>query len=389
LRILFTSAGKRGHSDPLVPMARGAQRAGHTVAFCCRPPMAPVIAADGFETFEAGPAIFTPSSVTPLVAIDTPHERTQIRTGFAGRGIAHERAISVRELATTWRPDVLVCDEMDFGALIAAERLDVPYATVVVVAAGSFVDNELVAEPLNDLRTRHGLPPDPDLAMLDRYLVFAPGPPRFRDPKFPLGPTAHAIRPAALEQNPTPIRAGTKPLVYFTLGSVFNMESGDLFARVLTGLRDLAVDVVATVGAELDPASLGPQPVSVRVERFIPLAAVLPAARAVVSHAGSATVLGTIAYGVPSVLIPMGTDQPANAARCEALGAARVLDVMSCTPSDLRDAVASVLHDPSYLLHAAQLRAETEPLLDSDACVALLERLAAERLPIVTTAAPP
>jgi hypothetical protein len=42
-----------------------------------------------------------------------------------------------------------VCDEVDFGAVVAAERLGPPFATVLVIAAGSFVQTELVTEALN------------------------------------------------------------------------------------------------------------------------------------------------------------------------------------------------------------------------------------------------
>lgn len=50
------------------------------------------------------------------------------------------------------------------------------------------------AEPLNALRAEYGLPPDTDLALLSRYLVLTPFPPSFRDPAFPLPPTAHSLR---------------------------------------------------------------------------------------------------------------------------------------------------------------------------------------------------
>ena len=66
--------------------------------------------------------------------------------------------------------------------------------------------------------------------------------------------------------------------VYFTLGTVFNLESGDLFERVLAGLAELEIDVVATVGAEIDPAELGPLPPHVRVERFLPQSRSCPGA---------------------------------------------------------------------------------------------------------------
>jgi UDP:flavonoid glycosyltransferase YjiC (YdhE family) len=37
MRILFTFAGGSGHLEPLIPIARAAEAAGHTVAFSGRP----------------------------------------------------------------------------------------------------------------------------------------------------------------------------------------------------------------------------------------------------------------------------------------------------------------------------------------------------------------
>jgi UDP:flavonoid glycosyltransferase YjiC (YdhE family) len=389
MRFLFTSAGGRGHSDPLLPTARAAHAAGHDVAFCCRPPMAETLEAAGFTTFTAGPPIAAPPTIAPLLPLDRAREARVLRDGFAGRGIAHQRARDLLALGEAWRPDVFVSDETDFGALVAAERLDIPYATVLVVAAGSFVTRELIAEPLNDLRAEHGLGRDPDVEMLTRYLVLAPGPPSFRDPGFPLPPTAHAIRPAALDLiaddgTNLPDPDGFPSTVYFTLGTVFNMESGDVFQRALAGLRDLPpeVHIVATVGPEIDPATFGAQPPNVRVARYIPQSELLPIARAVVSHGGSGTVLGSLAFGVPSVLLPMGADQPDNADRCRALGVACVLDPTSCTPDEVRDAVRTVLVESSYRDRARSLRDETRALPGAAYALALVERLAAERRPI-------
>lgn len=349
--------------------------------------MAAAIEAAGFRASTAGPVIAEPSSIAPLLPLDVEREARVLRYGFAGRGIARQRAREVRELCEAWQPDLLVCDETDFGALIAGELLDIPYVTVVVVAAGSFLRRDVIAEPLDELRAEHGLAPDPQLEMPTRYLSFAPGPPSFRDPDFPLAPTAHPIRPAALEaapgEAPPSVPRDGPTTVYFTLGTVFNMESGDLFDRVLRGLRDLPVEVIATVGEQIDPTSFGAQPANVRIARYIPQAEVLPLASVVVSHAGSGTVFGALAYGLPSVLLPMGADQPFNAARCEALGVARVLAATSCTSRDVHDAVAALLAEPSYGEQARKLRDETRELPGATYAVTLLERLAAERLPIL------
>lgn len=387
MRILFTFAGGSGHFEPLAPVARAAQAAGHTVAFAAQPVMLPVVEAAGFAAFATGGATLSAAPRRQaLLPVDLEREDRDLAEGFARR-LARERAGAVLALCADWRPDLLVCDEIDFGAVVAAERLGLPHASVLVIAEGSLVRRAVVGAPLEELRAAHGLPPDPQLAMLSRYLVLSPCPPGFRSPAFPLPPTAHAIRPAAAAPAPPETAwappAGAGPLVYFTLGTVFNVESGDLLERALAGLRGLPARIVATVGREIDPAELGPQPPNVQIARYIPQAALLPHCAAVVSHGGSGSVMGALAHGLPMLLLPMGADQPRNADRCAQLGLARQLDPLAATPEDVRAAAADILADPAYRRAAGRLRDEIAGLPGPDHAVALLERLAAERRPIL------
>jgi len=387
VRILFTFVGGSGHFDPLVPIARAARAAGHVAAVSGRPGMIPRIEAAGFPAFATGPDGGDPDQRLPLLPPSAEREDAVLRDGFAGH-LARTRAAAILDLCAAWLPDLIVCDEVDFGAMIAAERLRLPYASVVVIASGAFVRTELLSGKLNELRAEHGLPPDPDLTMLSRYLVLAPGPPSYRDPVHPLSATAHAIRPlvpapAEGDELPTWITEGEgAPLVYFTLGTVFNIESGDLFARVIAGLRELPIGLVVTVGRQIDPAELGPQPANVRIERFIPQALLLPHCDLVVSHGGSGSVIGALAHGLPMVLIPMGADQLLNGARCHDLGVARVLDPIAATPAEAAGAVSDVLRDPTRRRNALRLQAEIADLPGPDHAVALLERLATEKRPI-------
>jgi MGT family glycosyltransferase len=130
------------------------------------------------------------------------------------------------------------------------------------------------------------------------------------------------------------------------------------------------------VGRQLDPAELGPQPPHVRVERWIPQEELLPRCRAVVSQGGSGVVLGALAHGLPSVLLPVGADQPATAARCAELGAALVLDPVTATPETIRDAVGEVLRDPAYAAAAGAVRSEVLALPDASEAVGWLEGFA-------------
>lgn len=381
VRVLFTFVGGRGHFEPLVPVARAVYEAGHAVAFGCAPAMVPSLEAAGFTVFAMGPAGSTTPKRTPLRPLDPAREDRDLRERFVRRA-ARQRVPLTLELCGTWRPDVVVCDETDFGALVAAERLGLPYATVLVIGAGSFVRAEVVGGALESLRAEHGLPPDPDLEMLRRHLVLSPFPPSYRDPRVPLPATAHCFRTTMPDRSalPAPEWASVlpgAPSVYFTLGTVFNLESGDLQSRVVAGLRELRVHLIVTVGPQIEPAELGPQPAHVHVAQYLPQASVLPYCDLVVSHAGSGSVLGSLACGLPSVLIPLGADQPQNARRCAELGVARVLDPMEVTPESVRAAVTGVLEDPSYRRNAEGLRREIAGLPQLTHAVSRLERLAA------------
>ncbi len=370
MHILFTFAGGSGHLEPLVPIARAAQVAGHTVAIAGRPWMIPHVEALGFTGFATGSDVGLLPKRLPLAAIDLERDVRAVADGFVRR-IARERAEAILAVCADWKPDLLVCEELDFGPMVVAERLGIPHASVLVSAAGSFVRPHIVAEALNELRAEHGLPPDPDLALLRRHLVLSPIPPSYRDPAFPLPDTAHSLRVPARAAS----RGGGEPIVWFTLGTIYNMESGDLFQRVIAGVRELPIQLVVSVGRDFDPGELGAQPENVHIERYVAQAELLPRCDLVISHGGSGSVVNALAHGQPMVLIPLGADQPLNAARCAALGVARVLDAAAATPQMVREAVSHVLASSSHRLAAERVRDEIAALPGPEHAVMLLERL--------------
>jgi MGT family glycosyltransferase len=189
------------------------------------------------------------------------------------------------------------------------------------------------------------------------------------------------------QSEPKWLAALEPPVVYFTLGTIFNLESGDLFERVLEALATMPVSSVVTVGRELDPAQFGDLPERIRLERYIPQASVLPHCGLVISHAGSGSMMGALTYGLPSVLLPLGADQPHNAARCADLGVSRVLDAIRATPADIRDAITDALGKPAYRRAAASLRDEIQRLPSVEYGVDLLERLGATRQPVAAAEA--
>jgi len=377
VRLLFTFAGGEGHLQPMLPLARTAAAAGHQVTVTGARSLGPTVRGAGLEFVATGPDVRPQRRA--LQAIDMENEYRVVREHFAGR-LAAARAAALLPLCQDLRPDVVVRDEIDFGSAVVAERLGIPHASVIVIGAGSFVKPARIAEPLSLLRATYGLPADPDLLMLARYLVLSPFPATFRDPGDPLAPTAHYFRS---EPNP-PRGVGSRLLdqlagrrvLYITLGTIFNTESGDLFSRVLDGARRLPIEVVVTVGRGVDPAELGPQPPHVHVEQYVPQSLLLPHCDAVLNHAGSGSVLGALDHGLPMVCVPMGADQALNAARCTALGVGQELDARMLTPDDVLAATSAALTEPRYRDAAARLAAEISAMPSTGDAVALLEQLA-------------
>ena len=102
-----------------------------------------------------------------------------------------------------------------------------------------------------------------------------------------------------------------------------------VYRRAAEALAALPVRVLLTIGDRRDPAELGPLPPSVRVERWMPQAAVMAHASAMVGHGGSGSTLMALAAGVPLALVPLFVDGPANAGRVAELGAGIVAEELA------------------------------------------------------------
>jgi UDP:flavonoid glycosyltransferase YjiC (YdhE family) len=389
MRVLFTSQPGEGHWRPMLPLADALRQAGHAVAFATAPAGCAMLAAGGWAAFPAGPDETRAEQTARLAHSDAladgekqrymwPHIFAGIR---ASRALADTQAV-LRE----WAPDLVVRDVCEFAGWAAAERAGIPHATVQVVAWGPGRFDDLISPPLNALRAATGLPPDPALATLFRYLLLYPFPPSLRDPDAPLPPTLRAVRLTAPEPAPGPAPAWlaalpARPTVYATLGTMVNRFTPVLQA-IVDGLRDAPVNLILTVGRDGDPAAFGPQPAHVHIARYIPQSAILPHCDLVLTHGGSGTVRDALAHGLPLVILPIAADQFENARRCSAAGVARVVGPDERTPAAIRAAVEAVLAGPAYRRAAGRLRAELEALPGPPEVVTLLERLAGERVPV-------
>jgi MGT family glycosyltransferase len=172
-------------------------------------------------------------------------------------------------------------------------------------------------------------------------------------------------------------------VIFATLGTVSNQGAQDVFAAIIEGAGKVAGTLVLAVGADFDPAVLGPQPAHIHVERYLPQSLVFHRCDMVITHGGSATLITALSHGLPLVVLPISADQPDNAALVAAHGLGRVIGQDQRTAPAIETVTRAVLADPSYRRNALLIRDEIAALPGPDYAVSLLERLAQERAPIL------
>ncbi|GAB3402808.1 glycosyltransferase [Flindersiella endophytica] len=393
MRVLFTTTAGSGHFHPLVPIARASVKAGHHVAVACPASFRPTVEALGFPTCAAGRDGMSDPEAAELYArvlalpLDDPASidagnRLVMRI-FSGPNV---RIIlpQLRAAVDKFQPDLVVSEEGEFGGPVVAELLGLPYATVGIglqQLAGRWADS--VSEALDPIRVANGLPSDPDLAIHHRHLQLTYSPATLEDPGIVRLPTTHVIRPELFDDHADPPPAWLadlpdRPTVYATLGTEMSKLPGvypDLFRAILDALAGEPVNLIVTVGRDLDPAGLEPVPGNAQVERYVPQSRLLPHCAAMVCHGGSNTVLGAVAAGLPLVLTPIAADGPLNAERCAQVGLGVVLQPNERTPEQIRAAVRAVLDEPGYRDAAKQVAAEIESAPRMEHAVTLLEGL--------------
>ena len=392
MRVLFTTQPAYGHFHPLLPLAVAARDVGHDVAFATSALFGPVVEATGFPSIPAG-LDWLESDKTTMPDELKPAPDSTLEVFFAQQFVTATAGRLARDVvysAPRWRPDVIVRERTEFGGAIAADALGIPSATVQVASPSLMTPGLLAAMegPYNAARAGLGLEPDEGLEALENQVVFAFAPPSLHDPAVPLPRNLVSFRPVALDRAPTALLPDwaadlgrDRPLVYATLGTVFNDPQHDLpfFPAVLGALRDEVFDVVITVGPNVDPASLGPQPPNIHVERYVPQSLLFPRCSAIVCHGGYGTLLAAIEHGVPLVVVPFGADQPINARSVERLGLGHVIEEEDLTAERMRDAVRSVIEESGWRRNVERVRAEGAALPSSLEAVKILERLVADR----------
>jgi UDP:flavonoid glycosyltransferase YjiC (YdhE family) len=365
--ILFSFTGGKGHMNPLLPLARVVSSAGHQVSLTGRA-TAGVAEQTSFHHLHPDD---TPSRLPSggQVTLDSGAPRTSAENGaalfFDDRALA--KVHRILDLSRVHGYDMIVCDELDFGAMLAAELLSIPVVTVAILAAEPTWLRALSHEPMQALRASAGLGPDVDLMRIAGDSMVIPFPESFR-PVAAGNPPTFRVRAEPYETSGSHpaadwLAAGNeRHRIYVTLGTAFNRDSTDLLPRIVDAISPLQARVLVTTGPGVSPADVVTHSSRVRVESYVPQDAVMRVCDVAVLHGGSGSLTGAALHGTPVVLVPLGADQFGNALKVEELGMGRALDAASVTRSGITSAVDDVLADPNYARAARDVQQEIAEL---------------------------
>ena len=327
MRLLFACQPVRSHFHSLVPIALEAQALGHTVGVASGPWLEPLVRRLGFDFLPCG-MDYDPAD-SPLLRlpgqehlVEAPMVVRQL-VGFAtGLGPLFARDLLARGPA--WRPDLIVREPVEFGSAIAAERWQIPYASVMwaIYVNPRFLMREAFAGACDDF----GLDADTVIDGFDRHLVVRYLPPSWQIALSPDPPATAAFRTAPFDrsmQGAPPARLErlpARPTVCVTLGLSFS-QAPHVFRAIIDALDGVDAHAILTVGTNLDPALVGPLPPNVVVERYVPFSLLLPDCDAMVFHGGFNSLHAALWHGLPSVVIPQeGGDQGPTAQTVAELG---------------------------------------------------------------------
>ena len=382
MRVLVTSPAGAGHVNQMVPLAKALLARGNEVRYAVPERSAEAIAAAGIPVAALPfPPPESPAEMQaryPELVGLAPQDVPDVM--FAKRfGALHAPPMlsGLIPLAQDWRPDLVLCDAAELAGHIVAAELGVPSVTKGFGALIPAHRVQRAAEEVRHLWVGRGLEPR-EYAGLYEHLYIDVYPPELQPGEMAHVPRRQLMRPVS-DNGPVDVSAALPlpsgrsgaPLVYVTMGTVFN-DPG-IFHSVVSAIAALDVRLLVTVGPQGDPEVLGPQPDHVRVERYVPQSALLPHCDVVVSHAGSGTALATLELGIPQLCLPQGADQFLNAAAIARAGAGLALPPDQADGAAIAAAVQQLLEHDAYRAAARRIGAAIAEMPSPDEVSTALE----------------
>jgi zeaxanthin glucosyltransferase len=415
MRIGFLSLPLSGHLNPMTALARKLQSRGNDVVFISVPDAEPVLRAANLrfvsfceKEYPIGSIAQEWSSVAKLHGEEVlRHSSRELLPGVCKAALEH-----LPEKIAETGVEALVFDKIYFYLELVAMNLGIPYVHIWSVLHVDFsgfsppcifswpheITPEAVARNVEGLKVageilapiaevakpyaeKAGLQIDwnDPTATTSKLAVIAQTPVEFDFPNPHWPAEFHYAGPFHDDEGrrkvPFPWEKLTgDPLVFASLGTLVNgLEY--VYRIILDAVRTLpGIQVVLSVGYNVDLDDLGPIPSNTIVVSSAPQIELLKRAALCITHAGLNTALEALGQGVPMIAIPIGYDQPGVAARIAYHGVGEFLEVEDLTVKRLSQLIQQVRRNQSYYDKARYFKKVIAQTRGLDMAAELIER---------------
>jgi len=350
MRMLILTWNDGGNIPPIVSLARGLSRAGHTVFFATHEALREQIEGFGLEfvPFEKG-YVTDPTDASRPQAV---RGRETVEGIIFGEDYYGE----TQRLIDLLKPDVLLPDGMLSFAIKASFDSGRPVVSLwhtlySILCRGSMQEiMDLAIDRINQVGIPTSFSTFKEFIEAGTVLVFTYT--RFDEPTGPVGERVHFVGPLREAASP-----GTKPSARdFVLVSQSTMLQDQLEAlqTIAQALGQLEVDALICMGRGVTSEQL-PEFANVELTPGVSHDEMLPATDLLITHGGCGTTMAGIKYGVPMLCVRGVGDQPDIGKRMVDLGIGRLMERKSSV-DDFAAAITDMLGDSETKARAKTLR---------------------------------
>lgn len=366
-KIVFFCIPAHGHTNPTLGVVRELVRRGHQVKYYSYEPFRTVIEAVGAD--------FVPCDAYDAQLGLTAKDGERIGKDLAfSTHVLVETTLALNDMVcrdmAAWQPDCIVADSMAAWGKAVALKLGIPFVSSTTTFAFNQESAKIMKQSFRELLAFFAAMPKinkdvrrlqatgyPVKSVLDliqndqntHTIVytspeFQPCADSFSDKYAFVGPS---VRPAREQVTKTHDK-----LVYVSMGTVVNDRLA-LYRNCIAALAGEDVQLILSVGEQVDIAALGPLPENVSVYPKVDQIAVLEKADVFLSHCGMNSASESLYFGVPLLCYPQTKEQEGVAARVTALGAGIMLENPSV--SCIKAAVKRLLSDTKIKANAEEI----------------------------------
>ncbi len=391
MRVLITTTGSAGDTNPFIAIGRALRSRGHDVLMVANSYAEGKIRAAGLS-FEPFGRELNLSEIAGNP--DMMHPVRGPRTVWRDLILPDIPAAieAVEKTVHEFRPDVAVSHHIYFGTQWVCERAGIPCAQVALSPMMWFsrfdpsvmspfepqrvplwyarlrraiirgVSRVFVDRPLNRIRRQFGMDPRRGqlfASSMGGTINLGLWSKHYRPP-LPDDPPNGCICGFAMFDGDAELTRETKefldtgdPPIVFTLGSTAVHVAGDFYEHAIAACKALGRRGLLLIGPDGNRPSR--RYASIHVSSFEPLSIVAPRGCATVVHGGVGTTAQAMLAGRPFVVVPFSHDQFDNAARVQRLGVSTSLRRGKLTAATMATALDTLLNDASTCDRAADL----------------------------------